>query len=49
VGKQYQQARLDLEEDIVTEEIETPVTELEDSLAKLLVIFRLMVFPLLVL
>ncbi|WAL54079.1 DUF3320 domain-containing protein [Klebsiella variicola subsp. tropica] len=35
VGKQYQQARLDLEEDIVTEEIETPVTGLEDSLARL--------------
>ncbi|MGQ6089306.1 DUF3320 domain-containing protein [Serratia sp. IR-2025] len=35
VGKQYQQARLDLEMDIVTEEIETPVTELEDALARL--------------
>lgn len=34
-GKQYQQIRLDLESDIATEEIETPVTELEDALARL--------------
>ncbi|WJV61122.1 DUF3320 domain-containing protein [Pectobacteriaceae bacterium C52] len=35
LGKQYQQTRLNLEPDIVAEEIETPVSELEDALAKL--------------
>lgn len=35
VGKQYQQIRLYLEVDIVNEEIESPVTELENALARL--------------
>ncbi|MCL6349983.1 DUF3320 domain-containing protein [Pectobacterium polaris] len=35
MGKQYQKIRLDLETDITAEEIETPVTELEDALIKL--------------
>ncbi|CAI1063552.1 putative DNA helicase [Serratia plymuthica] len=35
LGKQYQQSRLNLETDIVAEEIETPVTGLEDALAQL--------------
>lgn len=34
-GKEYQLARLDLERDIISEEIETPVVELEVSLATL--------------
>ncbi|MFB5743624.1 DUF3320 domain-containing protein [Cedecea sp. S5-13] len=35
LGKEYQLARLNLENDIIAEEIETPVDELEESLATL--------------
>ncbi|TCV08992.1 AAA domain-containing protein [Samsonia erythrinae] len=34
-GNEYQRTRLDLEKDIISEEIETPVTELEEALATL--------------